>query len=391
MHIQTLWLLHLYGKPSLSIVLQTRKSCDANSPRGIVRTVASICFASVVGRWVDKSPNRMKTLSSTISFNRIAVITTSVLWFLISGPEKKNGGTLSGLGFHLELSPILKNGIFTLILFLGIVETLSASGNMLSMERDFVPTAADPSGQPYDLTHLNSVMRRIDLTCKLVAPILISIVISATNVRIGIIVVAAMSALSWGIELWCAKRVWDRNARLRVLKVPRIGSHSGNFSGFGEASQAGFTRKVSQAVRQYLHSFRNYFSSPVWIPSFSLTLLHLSALSYGATFITFLLSSGFSLALITTARACGSLVEISSTLVTPVGVRYLGKAKNHGLIQGRERTNAESEGPLLESAPELSESEAVTETGLQRLGLWGLSWQLGCLVSYISFDSHVGF
>jgi solute carrier family 40 (iron-regulated transporter), member 1 len=271
--------------------------------------------------------------------------------------------------------------MFVLILFLGILETLSASGNMLSMERDFVVTAADPDGRPYDLTYLNSVMRRIDLFCKLIAPIIISVIVSATSVKIGVLIVGAMSTASWGVELFCAKRVWDLNPKLKVLKTVIEG---GEVADLNELPQnlppRSSWHKISGVLRRYGWDFKNYFSSKVWIPSMSLSFLHISTLAYSATFITFLLNSGFSLDLITIARAAGSVVEISSTVVTPVGVHYLSKAKSHGRFRGVVRASEDSEdsgAALLKRPPE---QQAGTETGLERLGLWGISWQLLNLV-----------
>ncbi|TVY82796.1 Solute carrier family 40 member [Lachnellula suecica] len=354
----------------------------ASSIRGIVTTLASICFASIVGRWVDHAPHRLKTLSSTISVNRVSVIGASALWFFIvgagSGPQESI--TTEATSW---VPSSWKDAMFALILFLGILETLSASGNMLSMERDFIVTAADPDGRPYDLTHLNSVMRRIDLICKLIAPILISIIVSATNVRVGVLVVGVMSAASWGIELLCAKRVWDLNPRLRVLKTTddRVETQAESFT--ESTCLQNFGIRVARSLRRYGQDFRNYFSSAVWIPSMALSLLHISALSYSATFITFLLNAGFSLALITIARAAGSVVEISSTVVTPVGVHYLSKAKNHGRLRGMIGARNDSEdigATLLEQAPD---QQAGTETGLERLGLWGVSWQLLNLVPVV--------
>jgi iron-regulated transporter 1 len=273
--------------------------------------------------------------------------------------------------------------MFVLILLLGIFETLSASGNMLSMERDFVVTAADPDGCPYDLTHLNSVMRRIDLICKLIAPILISVIVSATSVKIGVLTVGGMSAASWSIELLCAKIVWDLNPKLRILKSNSLQTDAEESNELLQDQAPPSTwHKVSRGMRRYAQDFKNYFSSPVWIPSMSLSFLHLSALAYSATFITFLLNVGFSLDLVTIARAAGSIVEISSTAVTPVGVHYLSKAKNHGRFRGADRMSEDSEGSragLLETIPE---QQAGTETGLERLGLWGTLWQLFNLAGY---------
>lgn len=338
-------------------------------------TLASICFSSIVGRWVNHAPHRLKTLSSTISVNRISVISASVLWFFIVGSGNATQST----------SSITQDTMFGLIMFLGVLETLSASGNMLSMERDFVVTAAGSDGQPYDLTHLNSVMRRIDLICKLIAPILISVIVSATSVQIGVVIVGAMSTASWGVELLCAKRVWDLNPRLRVLKTIEIEDSTISLQNLPPSSSR---HKISQALRRYGQDFENYFSSEVWIPSMSLSFLHISVLTYSATFITFLLNAGFSLDLITIARAAGSIVEISSTVVTPIGVHYLSKTKGHGRLRGAgARTNEDSEDSdvaLLERYPE---QQTETEAGLERLGLWGISWQLLNLVSHIPWWS----
>lgn len=345
-----------------------------------MRTLASICFSSAIGRRVDNGSDRLKTLLSTISVNRIAVISASALWFYIvkSGDEDVS---------FAELHSILKALAFTLILVLGVFEGLSASGNMMSMERDWVITAASPDGQPYDLSHLNSVMRRIDLICKLVSPLVISAIISVTSTRIGVLVVASMSAASWGAEVWSARRVWNQNPRLKAPKV-RIARNAEDTS---QSSTRGiFSAKFAQALRRYIQDFRTYFSSTVWIPSLSLALLHLSALSYSATFITFLLSVGFSLELITIARTAGSLVEISSTVITPVGVQFLGKARHHGLVRAHEEFGPRDESNTLLMG-DIRGNEVRTETGLERLGAWGLSWQLLNLVGTISDDRLISY
>ncbi|PQE25784.1 iron transporter protein [Rutstroemia sp. NJR-2017a BBW] len=342
----------------------------AASIRGIVRTLASICFSSSVGRWVDSTPDRLKTLLTTVTVNRVAVICASGLWFFIVGPS---GAGEEGHGFGKSngaFNEVVKVGLFVLILGLGVLEGLSASGNMLSMERDWVMTAAGPEGHEYDLTHLNATMRRIDLSCKLLAPILISVITSAVGIKVGVVVVGGMSAVSWGIEMWCAKRVWAGNANLQKRKVVGDGDVS------TESTEVrGCVKKVGEALRLFKGDFRRYFSTKVWVPSLSLSLLHLSALSYGATFITFLLNAGFSLDSITFARAAGCVVEISSTVVTPIGVEYLSKAHGHGLYDGLPTRDDLGEG-LLESDGEEANESGKTTTGLERLGLWGLTWQL---------------
>lgn len=357
------------------------RSREANSlSSGIVRTLASICFTSIVGRWVDQNSDRLKTLISTITVNRVAVIGASVLWFFIVEPTSKDainssyGSDFAGLPF----SDLLKGGIFVLILMLGILEILSAQGNMLSMERDWVVTVAAPAGRSYDLTHLNAVTKRIDLICKLIAPILISIIISSTNNKLGVLIVGAMSLCSWFLEIFCARIVWNKNPKLQAAKPSTRQTR--------QISEECFPLfiKIRQGLHHYAQDFKNYFSSRVWIPSLSLAMLYFSALAYSSNFITFMINAGISLEIITIARAFGSVVEISSTLVTPVGIHILGKAVNHGRFRGRNR--ADSRATLLRH--EMEGDEVVrdeeekwkAETGCERLGLWGLSWMLINLV-----------
>ncbi|CAD6447183.1 4ec8d017-a799-404d-8a27-b26c25b000c8 [Sclerotinia trifoliorum] len=342
----------------------------AASIRGIVRTLASICFSSSVGRWVDKSPDRLKTLLTTITINRIAVICASILWFFVVESESSSDEGMSpGLTIeNMTVRNAVKISMFALILGFGILEGLSANGNMLSMERDWVVVAAAPEGKGYDLTHLNSTMRRIDLCCRLLAPILISFLVSTLGIKIGVVLVGGMNAATWGVEMWCARRVWKSNTRLQMRKDIGHDEVSSN------VQVRSLIEKIARGVRLYREDFQNYFSSKVWIPSLSLSLLHLSALSYGATFITFLLNVGFSLDVITLARAVGSVFEISSTVVTPFGVRHLSKARGHGQYDRLDRSD-DSDESLLEEEHEIDESGRVA-TGLERLGLWGLSWQL---------------
>ena len=244
---------------------------------------------------------------------------------------------------------------------------------MISLERDWVPTIASQQAQSlYNLTVLNATMRRIDLVCKLVSPIVISLLITVTkSVKTGVIVLASMSLLSWGIEIWCARHVWQGNLMLQRPKVNEAQNVSEQTPSSG--SSTGFIsiapHNVSTVVNAQWKQMKFYFSTEVWIPSLSLALLHLSVLSYSATFLTYLLSSGFSLLLITVVRSISSIVEVSSTFVTPVGVRFLSQASKHGSTEGDTEN-------LLDD----DDQNRQHTVGLERLGLWGLLSQFLNLV-----------
>ncbi|KAI1386972.1 Ferroporti-1 [Hypoxylon trugodes] len=330
--------------------------------RMIIVYFAMILFSSSVGQWVERSPNRLRTLLSTILCNRGSVIFGSFFWILILSQEDLVG---SEAAFILPTNAALKGLGFAVAVTFGIIERLSASGNLISMERDWVVTVAAPAGNPYDLTHLNAVMRRIDLVCKLISPILIAAVISALgSIRLGVVFTGMTSLISIPIEIFSAKRVWNSSPLLQARRAapppnPTSAAH-------------GTPRSWVAKTRQYFHGFEMYFSTSVWIPSAALALLHFNMLTWRATFITYLINIGYSLNTITIARAIGSVFEISSTVITPRGIEYMGKAHHHssaaeepdeagvGLIAGNQEGNR----------------DVQTLIGLQRFGLWGMSWQV---------------
>ncbi|TGJ83321.1 hypothetical protein E0Z10_g5456 [Xylaria hypoxylon] len=346
--------------------------------RMVIIYIAMILLSSSVGHWVERSPNRLRTLMSTICCNRASVILGSFVWLSILSQENLlTGDTLAAPPrFALPRNDMLKGVIFAVAIAFGIIERLSASANMISMERDWVFAVAGPVGHPYDLTNLNAVMRRIDLVCKLISPIFISIVISATgSVRIGVLYTGLTSLISIPIELLSAKRVWNGSTVLQAPKpIPTSGPSQGPAAGPGEGGVG--IRSWSSKLRQYFNGLEMYFSTPVWIPSFALAMLHFNMLTWRATFITYLLNIGYSLNVITIARAIGSIFEISSTLKYVPKIPALPK-------QLQATLRAAITDPNIAVTPwgvvyfEQEESIADTETGvgLKRLGLWGISGQ----------------
>ncbi|KAI1767673.1 Ferroporti-1 [Hypoxylon sp. FL1150] len=327
--------------------------------RMIIVYFSMILFSSSVGQWVERSPNRLRTLLSTIVVNRGSVFLGSFFWLLILSQRDLVGDEAA---YTLPSSAVIKGLGFAVAVTFGVIERLSASGNLISMERDWVVTVAAPAGQPYDLTHLNAVMRRIDLVCKLISPILISAVISALgSVRLGVVFTGLTSLVSISIEIFSATRVWKSSPLLQAPRTvdfpPQPSSSSSSHSWLARG-------------RQYLHGFEMYFGTTVWIPSVALGLLHFNMLTWRATFVTYLINVGYSLNTITVARAVGSVFEISSTVITPRGIEYMGKAR-HGRLSGED----EESGVGLIAGEREESRDVQTVVGLQRFGLWGMSWQ----------------
>ena len=361
---------------------------------GIAETVCVLFFASALGRWVDRAPSRLRVLLLTIVINRISILISCMIWFAI-------------LSFSY---PAPKRVFFALALLLGMVEKLSRGTNILSMERDWVPTLANPSVDakhpaPLDLTHLNTTMRRIDMLCKLIAPLAVSTFVSIIKSdRIAIVVLAAISFLSLGPECWGVRQVWEQNRRLRVRKQraddsamnchqdqPMRLTHTNVLS----ARQAlNLYRKatlyVMGSIRAYMADFGYYFRTSVYIPSLCAAVPHASVLTFSGTMLTYLLNAGYPLNVVTVARASGAIFEIGSTFLFPWAVSTLCNAEHapfgHGTsgyreIEQREPSSTRSGTDLGEVEDDRGQSDSITEHSVIRVGYWALGGLLLSLVS----------
>lgn len=412
----------------------------------IIIYFAMIIFSSSIGSWVDASPSRLRTLLTTIVCNRGSVIVGSLFWLAIlsqrdlllrelpssrsdgGDPGRPGDGPTTLPFFMLPTNPALKGVGFALAITCGIVERLSASGNLLSMERDWVPTvaAASASSQssaasntttirdknPYDLTHLSAVMRRIDLVCKLFSPIVLSLVISLSgSIRVGVLFTGLTSALCIPVEVLSARSVWRGNKALQEAK-PRSAKSTSTTTTTTTTSDPSLYERFLAHLATYPRDFAMYFTTPssVWIPSLALAMLHFNMLTWRATFITYLLTVGYPLDVITAARTAGSLFEISSTVVTPWLVVVLGRAgRGGGSGGGDRRGNGEEEeeeeagqGLLAGSRDDVDDDDngggggggsvvvdRQTLTGLQRVALWGITWQVANTVCLLSHNLQI--
>lgn len=215
-----------------------------------------------------------------------------------------------------------------------MVEKASRMTNILSMERDWIPILANTEGKSYDLTHMNTAMRRIDIACKFTAPLTVSTVVALLKPMRAATAIALVSSVSVVVESWIAIKVWRHNNRLQAGKDHK---HRNPFDDPTPRTQLrpthtvyrmlskveGILRSLREITQANLNGLRYYFSTSVWVPSICVAVLHGSVLAWSGTLITWLLNEHFSLAEVTIAKGVGAVFEIGSTLVFPWAVGML--------------------------------------------------------------------
>ncbi|KAF3933583.1 hypothetical protein ABW19_dt0205280 [Dactylella cylindrospora] len=280
---------------------------------GIAQCITSILLSPSIGAWADRSPSRLNALKTTIIVQRFAVLAACACWtFLLWSPSRDGEGGSQPTG--------LKWSILSVIVALSCVERLAAGGNVVVMERDWVPTLAPAVGES-SLHILNATMRRIDLICKVLAPGFVTLLptgfgaLEATaehSIFWSVIVIAAMSLMSPWVEWISAQRVWSRHGLLQAPKmVDRVNEEMSEERNWGEY------------LRHKLSGLIQFCRSAVFLPTISISLMYLSVLTFSSPMITFLLNAGFSLPVVTIARLFSSLLEVSATAVMPWGVKTI--------------------------------------------------------------------
>lgn len=185
---------------------------------------------------------------------------------------------------------------------LACVEKLSAVLNTISVERDWVVVIAETDEAR--LTTINARMRRIDLFCKLVGPLSISLVESYST-ESAIVATATMSGVSVLTEYFAIARVYHAMPALQSKKAD------------GQASKAPQSIPLTERLFAARAVLSSYFRHPAFLPSFALALLYLTALSFSGQFITYLLAQDIGSANIALFRAAAAIFEMSATWLGP--------------------------------------------------------------------------
>ena len=345
--------------------------------------------------------------------NRGAVTLCCICWILIIGHQAPTVGPVSATDSKESDARSLassrsKNLFFLFILALGIVERLSRLANLVSIERDWVPTLAattsdDQQASQYDLTYLNAMMGGIDLVCKLGSPIAISMFM-ATSVPpwLGAVVLVATNLATWPFEYWTARTVWEK---LSSLEEPDVSNLKEDTRNNHETSlhiwQRRYAHSLLQAIialwywlRAYGSSLHGYFTAEVWMPSLAMTGLHFSVLNFSSTLTVFLLHSGFSMRLITGAEILSAAFELSSIYLYPFGVGFLSprRTKYVSLADADNETvprSPTSARHLVRGAingDDGSSQYEIQTLGVSKLGLLALALMILCLVGRNSRD-----
>ncbi|KAI9042422.1 putative iron-regulated transporter [Aspergillus affinis] len=325
----------------------------------LARAIAAILLAPAVGHYIDTG-NRLAVVRFSIVAQRVVVAAScAVFWVLARGDLNLRAFT---------------PWLLALLALLACVEKLCSVMNMVSV-------VVVSQGDDIALRALNSQMRRIDLTCKLVGPLIIGLV-DGLSTEIAIIVNFGMNMVSVPLEYYAIARVYHAVPELQQPKQSAGDVDSDVDSDTEPSPRPSSISRGMDAIRALFRQLHFYFGHRALLPSFAGALLYFTVLTFGGQMVTYLLSVGYSSMAISIARTVSVGFEISATWIAPAVAARIGPIRSGIWFVSWQLcclAAAMSAFWTVES-PIWAASSLVGGTMLSRVGLWGFDLSVQIIV-----------
>ncbi|CDY11259.1 BnaA03g00950D [Brassica napus] len=269
---------------------------------GAVESGSTAIFGPIVGQMIDGM--------SYVKVLRLWLVTQN-LSFIVAG----------GSVIALLLVPDLKSQNFPVFAALVVLTNLSGAIGVLStlagtilIERDWVVVMSE-GHSPDVLTRMNSVIRGIDLSSKLLSPVITGFIISFVSLEASAVTFAAWATITVWIEYWLFISVYngvpavlqsDERRSLRLSSQTDIASH-GNMRILERISDSSF-----------VNAWRNYLNQDIVLPGVALALLFFTVLSFGTLMTATLEWKGIPTYIIGIGRGISASVGLTATVVYPL-------------------------------------------------------------------------
>ena len=330
------------------------------------RSLAGTLLSSRVGSYVDRT-NRLTAIRSSIIWQRFPVAASCGLFLvLFAGPQSR-------LTFWL---------CFPTTVLLACFEKLAAMGNTIALERDWIIVVADAVTVPRQ--SLNGTLRRIDLCCKLLAPLVLAFV-EGLSTTLAIWIVFGTTAVSVLVEYLAIAQVYS--------SIPELAHKDCTPQSSSDDPEATATmavephqsrhKTVSLQFSSVLRPWKQYFDSPAFLASFSLSLLYLTVLSTSVHWQTYMLSLQFSGMSVAILRLAAVACELSATVLAPLLMKRIGPIRSGLWSINWQLAWLALAIAIFLSLPDSTKMAGAGLTGgivMSRLGLWGLDLSVQFIV-----------
>ncbi|KAG2216588.1 hypothetical protein INT45_004509 [Circinella minor] len=279
---------------------------------GFITTLSAVFLSSHVGYWVDQFP-RLPFVRYTLLVQKAAIIFCCITFYILLRRQQHlldNVEQMTGFCVIVSCSCILK---------------LAFIGNSIAVEKDWVMVISGG-----DTENMITIMRRIDLFCKTVAPVSIGFLTLTPSAPV---IIAIWNVISFIIEYQLIYRVYQDCPALDEEYTPLIDHDvSPATTSASSSTSPSITQHRQQRRRQKKKqnntsdgvSLMEYIQHDIFLPSFALSLLYLTVLSFGGIMVTYLKLEGYDDITLGVLRAVAGFMGIGATYILPILSQRIG-------------------------------------------------------------------
>ncbi|KAL3617434.1 hypothetical protein CASFOL_037755 [Castilleja foliolosa] len=269
---------------------------------GVVESASTALIGPLIGQYVDKLSYAKVLKLWLFSQNLSFIVAGCAVIAILIHPDTISSNYVSFLA------------LIILVNVSGAIGVLSTLAGTILIEREWVVVISE--GQPPGtLTKMNSIIRRIDLVCKLFAPVVSGFIISFVSLTASAIAIALWNILSVFLQYWLLMSVYNGIPQLKETRKRNI------FSEINESEEQLEKRTVIDRVLNapYITAWRLYIKQDqVVLPGLALALLYFTILSFGTLMTAALEWQGIPAYVIGMARGISATVGIGATFLYPV-------------------------------------------------------------------------
>ncbi|KZT72147.1 hypothetical protein DAEQUDRAFT_686462 [Daedalea quercina L-15889] len=225
-----------------------------------------------------------------------------------------------------EWSTPLGGGMFALIVISGCIQNISGVALSVAIERDWVTVIAQGSSD--HLTLINTYMRRIDLLCKLLAPLFVSLLTSVTSNIIAAYCLCGVEAGCVIFELLWIDIVYRRFPSLQAAQADKEIENRRQSQLRGSRPTPDLLVNLRTNLRSYFHNnlsdWREFTQHPIFLSSISISCLYFTVLAFDGTMISYLKSESYTDPFIAGMRGLNVVAGLLGTVAMPFLERKLG-------------------------------------------------------------------
>ena len=297
-----------FAAPFFLLTLQPN-SLGPIAAQGLIVYASTVLAAPAIGSFVDSAPRLQAARSALVVQNSLVASCALVAAFVLPGGGA--GGIVTSEALRWAAAVAFSVGCAG--------ASCASLANSLSVSKDWVVVLASTSSgaeaapstteaTQERLAHANAALRKVDLVAKVGAPALMGMLLAVTSQRVAALLLAAWNVVSAVLEAALLTKVHQANRPALLAAKARPPNKA------AEAQR----RMRSHAV------YGVYGVQRAARAGLALSLLYLSALTFGALMSAFLHTQGMSTAAIGRGRAAAGLTSLLGAAIFPWVRRRLG-------------------------------------------------------------------